>query len=185
MTQDSISIHLSPYIDYSLCQKYLGIEPNKAHIIPSLLKIENNSSRLLTVVLEKCSLEISGTKSFPLSLQDAIDKAKLSYAKVVVYAIVFGVPTGGILAILTANNITSVNQSLEEDWHLKYFQPALINPGTISKGVVFNQFPRIKELHHCIFKLSMMDMKSQQEFTINLQIPDSVMISSKPKEVRR
>ncbi|NLF44201.1 MAG: hypothetical protein GX587_16030, partial [Bacteroidales bacterium] len=169
IVQDSITVHYSPYFDDDLCKKYLGIKPSSAKMIPSLLKIENNSSKILKVNLEKSSLNVSDEQCSSLELEDAFDRAKRSGAEVIAWQIGFGL----IGASIAANNVTSANRSLEEDFHSKYFKPTLLNSGKTAQGVIFNQYPSGKAIRNCSFNLNISDLSSQKEINISILIPDS------------
>ena len=171
VTQDSITVHLFPYIDSALCGKYLGIKPSSAHMIPSLLRIENNSSKILKVNLNKCSFSIAGKACLPLEPEDAFDRAKRSGAEVVVWQLGFGI----IGASMAANNVTSANRSLEEDFHSRYFKPTLINSGKTAQGIIFNQYPSGNSFHDCIFTLNMTDLSSPADMNVTITIPDSLL----------
>ena len=105
-TQDSITVHYFPYIDSILCKKYLGIKPRSSQMIPSLLKIENNSSKIIKVNLEKCTLNISNEKCAPLELEEGLNRARRSGAEVVAWQAGFGLIGWSI----AANNVTSTNR---------------------------------------------------------------------------
>lgn len=177
ISEDSITVHYFPYIDSILCKKHLGIKPSRAQMIPSLLKIENNSTKIIKVNIEKCTLNISDEKCSPLELEDAINRARRSGAEVVAWQVGFGLIGWSI----AANNVTSTNRSLEEDYHSKYFKPTLINSGKTAQGIIFNQLPSVKSYRNGNFNLNITDLSSQNTINMNISIPDSILTIRRSK----
>jgi len=177
VSRDSVTIHYFPYIDSSLCSYFLGIKPARTGLAPSLLKIENNGPGILKVNLDKCVLEVGGDQCAPLAIDEVLARARRGGAEVVALQLGFGI--GGMLA--GANNVTSTNRSLEEDYHAKYFKPTLISPGKTAQGAVFNRFPDKTNFHNCVYHLNMTDLSSQEEITLSIQVPDSLLTTRRLK----
>ena len=107
-------------------------------MLPALLVVENLADEVLKVDIEGSYLVLaSGDQWRALALDETIDRALRSDAEVMGWGLAFGM----VGMFVSMDNVTTVNRTLEQDYHAKYFRPAIINAGQSGGGMVFFERP--------------------------------------------
>ncbi len=166
---NDIDIHFAAIKDKQTSKEYLGIDPYKSNMLPVLLKITNNRNEVIKVDLVN-SYVITKTAELHnnLSIDEAIKKALRSDAEVVGWMIGFG-----CLGFLVAgDNAASINRSLEEDYHDKYFMPTLLNIGSTAKGIVFFDYPREAQGQIISSVIQLTSLNTNEKIQIKIQLHD-------------
>jgi len=139
---ESCEFHIVVLRDRELAKNYVGIDPFKSSMIPVFMKINNYGNDLVKVDVSGSSLLTDAGELFqPLTIDEAIEKARRSDAEVIGWTIAFGL-TG---ALVSGGTTASANKSLEEDYHNKSFKPTLINTKSSGEGLVFFSVPAEKQ----------------------------------------
>ncbi len=138
---DGVDVRCCPLVDREASQKYLGIDPSSAGVIPIFLSIRNNTDSPLKVEVGKCftATDSRGGIFNALTIGEASERARRSDVVPVVWSsMIFGV-AGMIIA---GNQVAEVNRTIDQDYHEKSFKPTLINSGFEGKGIIFFDVPK-------------------------------------------
>jgi hypothetical protein len=171
---DSIEVSFIWLADRQVAMNYVGIDPQKSNMLPTFIKISNCGNKVIKVDLARSHLVTElGEELRSLSVEESIDRAKRSDAAVVAWtlglATISYVAAGGAM-IVAGNATTSVNRTLEEDYHNKYFKPTLINAGGCAQGIVFFGFPAKKQtkIILAVIQIKNIDTNEEKKVYINL-----------------
>lgn len=171
-TADSIELRLIPLFDAERAKPYLGIDPATSRIMPAVLKVTNTGNEPIRVDLQDSSLRIGDNERWAtLSLTEAIDRALRSDAHVVGWTIALGLPAW----LISADQAAATNQTLEQDYHAKYFKPTLINAGGTGQGVVFFDVPRKSECRISAAMIRLRKLDTDQPVDVSVPIGEDVL----------
>jgi len=172
VTTDFIEVHLVPLFGAKQAGAYLGINPVRSKIMPIILRVVNTSDGPVRVELQDSFLQIGTDERWrTLSLTEAIDRALRSDAHVVGWTIAFGMPAW----LIAADQATATNQTLEQDYHTKYFKPTLINVGGTGQGVVFFDVPQKRETRVSSATIRLRKLNGDQPIEVRLAIEEDVL----------
>ena len=136
--QDQLVVRLHPVFEKTAARNYFGINPAASHMMPAMLSLENVGDEIVRLDLEESYLVMRADEQWHvLALDEAIDRALRSDAEVIGWALAFGT----VGAIISMDNVTTTNRTLEQDYHAKHFRPVVINGGQSGHGVVFFERP--------------------------------------------
>jgi hypothetical protein len=167
VTEQSIEVRFLPVFEKMAARKFFGIDPQESQMAPAMLRVKNLGDKVLKVDLEKgCVVTESGDEWRLLLVDEAIERARRSDAEVLGWYFAFGVV--GMMASM--DHVTTVNRTLEQDYHARYFQPAVINPGTSGGGVVFFDHPVLNEpqITSAVVRVTVLDTEQSMSVTIPL-----------------
>jgi len=153
VSSEPYEFHVVVLKDRELAKNYVGIDPFTSSMIPVFMKINNYGDDLIKIdVSGSALLTDTGEPFSSLKIDEAIERARRSDASVVGWTIAFGM----VGAFASAGQTTSVNKSLEEDYHGKSFKPTLINSKASGEGLVFFNVPPEKQalINEAIIQLS-------------------------------
>lgn len=163
----SFSVHVVLLDTKKKANPYLGIDPPRCGMLPILVKVDNHGSRLIKMdVMQSCLTTDANEVCVAMDLLDAIRIAKRSGGEAFIGLVVFGM--AGWAA--TAPNNVSVNRTLEEDYHSKYFDPTLLKEGASGCGVLFYQYPKKKFKSIVKCSLLFVDPVTKEKTTVDVPL---------------
>jgi hypothetical protein len=161
-------IQLISLKDKEKAKAFVGIEPEESDMVPVFIKFQNKGNDPIKLDLSQTFLNSKSGENFQsLSIEASIDRARRSDAEVVAWTVGFGL----IGAIASGSNTATVNRSLEEDYHAKYFKPTLINGNCAAEGLLFFNVPRDKQSEIKNASLSVLNLNSNNKASISVDLP--------------
>lgn len=161
----SLEVHAIPMLTKESAKPYLGINPASAGMVPVGFRVINNGASPVKVDLSRSYLASKSDERSPcLSLDEACSRARRSDAEVIGWGVAFGV----VAMLASANNVSEVNRTLENDYQQKEFKPTLINTGATGEGVLFFDVPKERQPHIRSAVLTYLDIGSNESREIRI-----------------
>lgn len=169
-SQDSITFKFHPFFNIKDCKEVFGYDPKETFVFPIYLTIENNSSKIIKIDFDKSYLMIneqkqpiinSVTAKFFISVQTRKSGSSLISG-----------PNGNIFVY---DNQTNNMRNFEEGFQAGIFNPSLLNSKATGRGSIYSQFPKQEKLNSAKLNIYYNDLSSNNESTIEISIPDSLL----------
>lgn len=169
-SQDSITFKFHPFFNIKDCKEVFGYDPKETFVFPIYLTIENNSSNIIKINFDKSFLMINDQKQPIINSETA--KFFISVQTKKPGSTIISGPNGNIVIYDDqANN----RRSFEERFQAEIFNPSLLNSKSTGRGSIFSQFPKQEKLLSAKLNIYYNDLTSNNESTIEISIPDSLL----------
>ncbi len=168
-TENDIIVNFAAIADQELAEEYLGLDTVKSNMLPVLLKITNNRDEIIRVELDDMKISNNnGTNYSVLPIGEAVKRAKKSDASVVAFMIFFPAGTKG-----AGDRAAEAHQTLEVDYHKRYFKPTLLNIGATGQGLIFIDAPQETHMQMSSAVIYFTSLMTKEKYKIEFEIGKS------------
>jgi len=171
---EGLSLRLIP-LAAPEAKTYLGIDSDGDKMLPVLVILGNQREAPIRIDGEWMSVTMrDGANCGSLPIETAISRAHRdgsTDAVMVVSTLAFGIP--GVIATATVSeSTTNVNRTLEEDYHAKKLQPAIVLAGSEARGVIFFDLKGCSDSDPATLKLRFTDLQSNTAVRSDIDLLD-------------
>jgi hypothetical protein len=167
LTGDGLEMRVLDLREQQLAKGYVGIDPQRSGMLPLLLKVRNDTDRILKVDLAQSALVAGSGESFPyLSTELSIERARINDAQNVGWTLAFGLMGG----LVSGSKTAAANQSLDDDYRKKCFKPTLVMTRNTGEGIVFFDVPGDKQATIVSLELLITDIDKDESRHISIPL---------------